>query len=56
MKKIRVSIQDEHTLVLQEDASKGDLVDLNSLHETDIDQTTIKSVVSSIKKDAFIEA
>lgn len=53
MKKIKVSIQDENTLVLQEDASKGDLVDLASIHETDIDKTTIASVVGSIKKDAF---
>lgn len=53
MKSVRVSIQDEHTLVLQEDAAKGDTIDLTSLHETDIDQTTIKSVVNSIKKDAF---
>lgn len=56
MKVVRVSIQDEHSLVLQEDASKGDIVDLTSLHETDIDQTTIKNVVNSIKKDAFEEA
>lgn len=53
MRSVRVSIQDEHTLVLQEDANKGDSIDLRSLHETDIDQTTIQSVVSSIKKDAF---
>ncbi len=53
MKKVKVSIQDEYTLVLQEDAKKGDVVDLRSIHETDIDATTIKSVVNSIKKDAF---
>lgn len=53
MKKVKVSIQDEHTLVLQEDASKGDVIDLTSIHETDIDKTTITSVVNSIKKDAF---
>lgn len=53
MKKVKVSIQDEHTLVLQEDASKGDVVDLTTLHETDIDATTVKNVVNSIKKDAF---
>jgi hypothetical protein len=53
MKKIKVSIQDEHTLVLQEAGDKGDLVDLTSLHETDIDSTTITNVVNSIKKDAF---
>ena len=53
MKKVKVSIQDEYTLVLQEDAVKGDVVDLRSIHEIDIDATTIKSVVNSIKKDAF---
>jgi len=53
MKKIKVSIQDEHTLVLQENGSKGDIIDLSSLHEVDIDQSTISSVVASIKRDAF---
>lgn len=53
MKKIKVSIQDENTLVLLEDGQKGDLIDLKSIHETDIDKTTIKNVVSSIKQDAF---
>lgn len=56
MKKLKVSIQDEHTLVLQEDGAKGDVIDLTSIHETDIDASTVKSVVSSIKKDAFNEA
>jgi hypothetical protein len=55
MKSIKVSIQDENTLVLQEDAHKGDIVDLKSIHETDIDKTTIQSVVSSIKQDKFNE-
>lgn len=53
MKKIKVSIKDEQTLELQEDGQKGDLIDLSSLHDLDIDKTTIKSVVDSIKKDAF---
>ncbi len=53
MKTLKVSIQDEHTLVLQEDGQRGDLIDLTSLHEQDIDQSTVKSVVASIKKDAF---
>lgn len=53
MKTVKVSIQDEHTLVLQESAEKGDVIDLTSLHETDIDSTTITNVVNSIKKDAF---
>lgn len=55
MKKIKVSIQDENTLVLLEDASKGDIVDLGSIHETDIDKTTITNVVNSIKRDKFNE-
>ena len=53
MKTIKVSIQNEHTLVLQEDGQKGDLIDLNTLHEIDIDKSTINSVVASIKKDVF---
>ena len=53
MKKLKVTIQDEHTLVLQEAGEKGDIVDLTTLHETDIDSTTITNVVNSIKKDAF---
>lgn len=53
MKKVKVSIQDENTLILQEDASKGDVIDLKSIHETDIDKATITSVVNSIKRDAF---
>ena len=56
MKTIKVSIQDEYTLVLQEDGQKGDVIDLKTIHETDIDTTTITSVVNSIKKDAFNEA
>ena len=56
MKKIKVSIHDENTLVLLEDASKGDLIDLKSIHETDIDKTTITNVVNSIKQDKFQEA
>lgn len=55
MKKIKVSIQDEHTLVLKEDGVKGDLIDLSALHELDIDKSTIKDVVASIKKDKFEE-
>jgi len=53
MKTIKVSIQDENTLVLQEDAQKGDLIDLKSIHETDIDKASIKSIVNSIKMDEF---
>lgn len=53
MKTIKVSIQDEHTLILQEDAHKGDAIDLHSIHETDIDSSTIKSIVKSIKMSEF---
>ncbi len=56
MKKLKVSIQDEHTLVLQEPGEKGDVIDLTSIHETDIDASTVTSVVNSIKKDAFNDA
>ena len=52
-KKIKVSIRDEHTLILQENAQKGDLIDLKSIHETDIDQTTITTVIKSIKDNEF---
>ena len=53
MKTIKVSIQDENTLILLEDGVKGDIIDLASIHETDIDKTTIANVVNSIKRDAF---
>jgi len=41
--------------VLQESAEKGDIIDLKSIHETDIDKGSIESVVNSIKKDKFNE-
>jgi len=53
MKTIKVSIQDENTLILQEDAQKGDAIDLKSIHETDIDKSTIANIVKSIKKNEF---
>lgn len=53
MKKLKVSIQDENTLILQEAGEKGDAIDLKSIHETDIDKSTVMSVVNSIKKDTF---
>jgi len=55
MKTVKVSIQDENTLILQEDAQKGDTIDLKSIHETDIDKTTIQRVVRTIKQDKFDE-
>ena len=53
MKKIKVSIKDENTLVLLENAAQGDVIDLTSLHDIDIDTSTIANVVKSIKMDQF---
>lgn len=53
MKTLKVSIQDENTLVLQEDGSKGDLIDLKSLHETDIDKSSIVNIVNSIERGEY---
>lgn len=55
MKKVKVSIQDENTLVLIEDGSRGDTIDLKSIHETDIDKATIVNVINSIRRDTFNE-
>lgn len=52
-KKIKVSIKDENTLVLLEAANEGDYIDLKSLHDLDIDKTSIENVVKSIKMDQF---
>ena len=53
MKKIKVSIQDENTLVLLEDAQKGDLIDLKSIHDTDIDKSTIGDLIKSLRNEDF---
>lgn len=53
MKKIKVSIQDENTLVLLEDAQKGDLIDLKSIHDTDIDKSTIGELIKSLRNEDF---
>ena len=53
MKTVKVSIQDENTLVLQEDGSRGDLIDLKSLHETDIDKSSIRNIVNAIERGEF---
>ena len=52
-KKVKVSIKDENTLVLLESAEQGDIIDLTSLHDVDIDKSTIEEVVKSIKMDKF---
>jgi len=53
MKKIKVSIQDENTLVLLEDAQKGDVIDLKSIHEADIDKASVDNLIKSIKTEEF---
>ncbi len=53
MKKIKVTIQDENTLLLLEDAQKGDLIDLKSIHEADIDKASIDILIKSIKTEEF---
>jgi len=53
MKKIKVSIQDENTLILLEDAKKGDIIDLKSIHEANIDKSSIDTVIKSIKTAEF---
>lgn len=52
-KKVKVSIQDENTLLLQEDASRGDIIDLKSLHESDIDKSSITNIVNAIERGEF---
>lgn len=53
MKNVKVSIQDENTLVLLEDAQKGDLINLKSIHEADIDKSSIDKLIKSIKTEEF---
>jgi len=55
MKTVKVSIHDENTLVLAEDAQKGDLIDLKSIHEKDFDKATIVSIIKSIRNNEFEE-
>ncbi len=52
MKTVKVSIIDENTLSLLEDAKKGDLISLKDLHERDIDKSNISDVIKTkIKSD-----
>jgi hypothetical protein len=53
MKKIKVTIQDKDTLVLLEDAKRGNVIDLKSIHETEIDKSSIDDLIRSIKTDEF---
>lgn len=53
MKTVKVTIQDENTLAILEDAQKGDIIDLKSIHDTDIDKTNIDNLIKSIRNDEF---
>lgn len=56
MKTIKVSIIDENTLSLLEDAKKGDIISLKDLHERDIDKSNISDIVKTkIKADVEVE-
>ena len=55
MKTVKVSIIDENTLSLLEDAEKGDIILLNNLHERDIDKSNISDVVKA-RIQADVEA
>ncbi len=55
MKTVKVSIHDENTLVLMEDAQKGDSIDLKSIHEKDFDKATITNIIKSIRNNEFEE-
>ena len=52
MKKIEVTVKDKNTIVLEEDAKKGDYIDLTSL--TSIDFSTIEKLIEE-NKDAYYE-
>ena len=55
MKTVKVSIIDENTLSLLEDAKKGDIISLKDLHERDIDKSNISDVVKA-RIQADVEA
>lgn len=53
MKTVKVSVQDENTLVLLEDAKKGDIIDLRSIHDVDIDKAPLENLVKSVRTREF---
>jgi len=52
-KQVKVAIQDENTLQLLEDAQIGDLIDLKSLHESDIDKSSLERLIKVIRDEEF---
>lgn len=55
MKKIKVSIINETELKLEEDALKGDIIDLNSVQKINIDCTFIKELIANSKDKIYAD-
>ena len=53
MKELKVVVRDKHTLELNEDGSKGDIIDLNNLEN--IDFTVIESLISEGKDQIYLK-
>lgn len=53
MKKIKVTVIDSKTLEILEDATKGDQIDLNTIHDIDIDSSEIDKLISNVKDVEF---
>ena len=51
MKKINVLIKDKNTLIIQDDASKGDIIDLNDIQS--IDLTHINNILLKEKEESY---
>lgn len=51
MKKLNVIVKDRNTLVLEEDAQKGDYIDLSSL--SNVDFSTIEALITSGKDEKY---
>ena len=53
MKKIEVLVRDKNTLILQEEAQKGDYIDLTSI--SNVDYTQIETVILAGKDEIYNE-
>ena len=53
MKKIKVLVKDKNTLLLEEDANKGDYIDLADL--SSVDMTSLESLINSEKNSLLNE-
>jgi len=55
MKQVKVTLQDPHTILLLEDANKGDTIDLRSIHEVNLDLSSISNIVKSVRDTEFVK-